>query len=383
MLRTHLGDDDDAGGHLATAGTEAPEMSYELDAFIVPTTVLEGRRTYEVPRTFYRLTDELALIPLLFDGELPEKWPQHASVGATVARISADYFGGYGGQRATVWRDGELVAEDVEANEALRLLGVERSGGDEWDTVGLGRYRRTHAWAAEAIREKRNRDGLSLNRLLRALRYISLDSDLQGRVRAGAARDLGELGDEAAVPRLSSIVRARTDQGLVIAAASALGRIGGSGLTALAEALRDGERAPGIPARILRLFRRRQPFAPFPIVHALGEAGPEAGAHAADVARLLRHSDFGTRADAAQALAKMGPAARAAVPALTDLLGDEQSFNRSYAARALGAIGPAARGAVERLRECLEDEEHTVRDSARDALDAIGGAEDPRREAGR
>ena len=63
------------------------------------------------------------------------------------AVIETDYFGGRGDQAAGVYRDDwEVMAPAVGAvgpiNEALRHLGVRASPGlDEFDTVGLGRFR--------------------------------------------------------------------------------------------------------------------------------------------------------------------------------------------------------------------------------------------------
>ncbi|HEY7426084.1 MAG TPA: hypothetical protein VH682_17775 [Gemmataceae bacterium] len=63
------------------------------------------------------------------------------------AVIETDYFGGQGGQAAAVYRgDREVMAPAVGAvgpiNEALRHLSIRASAGnDEFDTVGLGRFR--------------------------------------------------------------------------------------------------------------------------------------------------------------------------------------------------------------------------------------------------
>lgn len=63
------------------------------------------------------------------------------------AVIETDYFGGAGDQAAAVYRGEEEVMAPAAArfgpiNEALRHLGVQASAGmDEFDTVGLGRFR--------------------------------------------------------------------------------------------------------------------------------------------------------------------------------------------------------------------------------------------------
>jgi HEAT repeat protein len=333
-------------------------MSYELEAYLVPPSALEGKQNHTVPKTVYRLTDELGLIPLCGTVHLAKNWPIRTSKGTTIARVSADYFGGYGGQSATVWSDGKVVAENVEVNTALRFLGVVKTGGqDEWDCVGLGRFRRTETWAAE----------------------------------------------EAAIPHLVDAVKARDEQALRIAAAGALAEIGGPALAQLAEQLREeeadlhskwdlfrsrlriavaktlvkiGRLEPTVLAERQQeeesyLNSKRDSFRFFPVIHALGEAGPAAGPFADDLVIMLRHWHAGTRGDAAQALGKIGPAAANAVPALIEALGDEESFVRSYAAQALGEIAPAAQPAAQALSTCLRDEIHYVRDNAKAALAAI------------
>lgn len=65
-------------------------------------------------------------------------------VAPRFAVIQSDYFGGPGEQWAVLF-EGErsLLPPDASVNQALRELGVVRSAGnDEWDTIGLGDYRR-------------------------------------------------------------------------------------------------------------------------------------------------------------------------------------------------------------------------------------------------
>jgi HEAT repeat protein len=338
-------------------------VSYELEAYLAPLAALEGDQQHPVPETVYRLTDELGLVPLCGTVDLDKSWPIRASRGTTVARVSADYFGGTGSQSATVWSDGEVVADNVDVNAALRHLGVEKSGGqDEWDSVGLGKFRRTETWAAEAIRAGRKSSDTPLETLLEALRYTSPNQKQQEKVRAAAATNLGELGDEAAIPHLVAAVKASGEEGLRIAAAAALAEIGGPALAELAAMLHEKEsRRPS----------KRDSSGFFPVIHALGEAGPAAGPFTDDLVFMLRHANASTRSDAAQALGKIGPPAANAVPALIETLRDEEPSIRSYAAKALGQIGPAAQAAAPVLSTCLEDEAHYVRDSAEAALAAI------------
>jgi hypothetical protein len=79
-------------------------------------------------------------------------------IGKTIAYIRTDYFGGCGDQSANVSENGkEIYSGDTELgpgnpiNEALKLLGVEKSvGNDEFDTIGLGRYRSNDDFTNEA-----------------------------------------------------------------------------------------------------------------------------------------------------------------------------------------------------------------------------------------
>jgi hypothetical protein len=63
------------------------------------------------------------------------------------AVVETDYFGGQGDQAAAVYHGGREVMAPAAAafgpiNEALRHLGVRAAAGlDEFDTVGLGRFR--------------------------------------------------------------------------------------------------------------------------------------------------------------------------------------------------------------------------------------------------
>ena len=72
------------------------------------------------------------------------------------ALIETDYFGGNGDQVAAVYRKGHdsplIASERVKhgaINNALRAIGVRaRKGADEFDTLGLGRYRNFEDWFA-------------------------------------------------------------------------------------------------------------------------------------------------------------------------------------------------------------------------------------------
>lgn len=90
---------------------------------------------------------------------------QRASRGTALAYVETDYFGGQGRQNAVLWRDGTLVLQPAELpsgssrsrslwpiNAVLRGLGVSAAlGHDEFDTLGVGRWRSNEAIIAEAV----------------------------------------------------------------------------------------------------------------------------------------------------------------------------------------------------------------------------------------
>ena len=63
----------------------------------------------------------------------------------TIAKITTDYFGGVGEQTAKLFINNERVYNGEKGspiNEVLKRMGVLRKDGmDEYDTIGLGRYR--------------------------------------------------------------------------------------------------------------------------------------------------------------------------------------------------------------------------------------------------
>jgi len=76
-----------------------------------------------------------------------------ASRSGVLMYFETEYFGGLGVQAAAVFQNGALVfgpksAELGPINVALQLLGVRvvPPAVDEFDTVGLGRYRHTEDW---------------------------------------------------------------------------------------------------------------------------------------------------------------------------------------------------------------------------------------------
>jgi hypothetical protein len=124
-----------------------PAMAYLLEAFLAPSS-LAAEVAAAVGSVAVPLDREIVLVPLPESGGPEDAAQRMADLShrGPVAYVEAEYFGGVGEQRATLWRDG--VAEDLPAlNEALRALGVRRTGGrDEFDTIGLGRHRTTQDW---------------------------------------------------------------------------------------------------------------------------------------------------------------------------------------------------------------------------------------------
>jgi hypothetical protein len=88
------------------------------------------------------------------------------SLTGGIAYLEAEIFGGTGTQAIVLWRNGQVclgpVATEFTAtapdpsssrqwpfNQALRELGVDRGGAfDEFDALGLGRWRHTEDWPA-------------------------------------------------------------------------------------------------------------------------------------------------------------------------------------------------------------------------------------------
>ena len=71
-----------------------------------------------------------------------------------LAYIQADIFGGFGDQGAIVWDAGQVVYKQITSrigaiNGALHKLGIQKTiEQDEFDCLGLGRYRWTNDWVA-------------------------------------------------------------------------------------------------------------------------------------------------------------------------------------------------------------------------------------------
>lgn len=160
-------------------------VSYELRALVGGSTAsvaaarLAGVRPAQLTNGYglVPITDE-AFDRLGDEGPMPfgevfcflsaaiESLARQASAQGEIAYLEADIFGGIGSQVMVVWGAGQVSAGPVTTtfgwpppdpssspdwafNQALRHLGVERSDSfDEFDALGLGRYRNTDDWAA-------------------------------------------------------------------------------------------------------------------------------------------------------------------------------------------------------------------------------------------
>ena len=77
-----------------------------------------------------------------------EKFAQHLSHHGLVVYVEATSIGGYGGHATMIWENGKRTGgAGKNINDVLTQLKVIREPGfDEFDTLGLGRYRSTREW---------------------------------------------------------------------------------------------------------------------------------------------------------------------------------------------------------------------------------------------
>lgn len=105
---------------------------FPVDADLIDACIAPDRTSAESCDEFMLLTDG-------FRGLL-----QSMSRDGQLAYVETEYFGGVGGQGATVFRDGvEIMPPKWQTtgpiNEALELIGVHRVGtGDRFDAIGFG-----------------------------------------------------------------------------------------------------------------------------------------------------------------------------------------------------------------------------------------------------
>jgi hypothetical protein len=71
-------------------------------------------------------------------------------LGFPIALIETNYFGGIGEQSARVVHGQETPLKKGKINQALKILGVLRTSEiDEFDVVGLGKYRTNDDWVSK------------------------------------------------------------------------------------------------------------------------------------------------------------------------------------------------------------------------------------------
>lgn len=144
-------------------------MGYTLEAALLDSSAAKFHHnmpTHSLPHgiTLIPLTDEV--LDEHFGpsgpGTLGTLWKLNAALEAFLVEASrsgrvvymeADFFGGIGIQQAAVWEEGRLVLGPEHSNgvgainRALRRLGVPcPAGRDEFDELGLGRFRHTADW---------------------------------------------------------------------------------------------------------------------------------------------------------------------------------------------------------------------------------------------
>jgi HEAT repeat protein/lysophospholipase L1-like esterase len=212
------------------------------------------------------------------------------------------------------------------------------------------------------------------------------------RVRARAARALGQAGSDARRLRPALAARLGDDDRAVRAAAVwALGRLGprpDADLVALERRLGDAD--PAVRAGAAWSLGRLGPVATSAapaLVERLGDAEPEVRRRAVDALervrpnaatcldaarRVLNDPQSPGRAEAARAVGLMGASAVDAVGDLVAALGAEEPRVRQEVVSALGAVGPGAAAAVPALVGTLGDPELSWR--VPEALGSIGPA---------
>jgi hypothetical protein len=155
-------------------------MGHSVEALIIPD-ALVASALVEIPHTRpLQLSQGLHIVPItdatldalrerfphVEEPAIPEFWKMSGPLGliaerlsqsGPVAYIETEYFGGTGGQAATVWESGSVRMPPTQAeigpiNSALRLMGVRVGDAlDEFDAVGLGANRSNDRWLGRAL----------------------------------------------------------------------------------------------------------------------------------------------------------------------------------------------------------------------------------------
>lgn len=288
-------------------------MSYELDALLVRDPEAARWKRERPGLVVVALAPGLALVPLtseqasLLGGE--EAWP---ALGSPLAHLTASYFGGVGGHDCDLWVDGRKIARGLDINEVLGHFDVKAEAPqDAFDTVGLGRFRSTEMWLAEAVLAGASTSDQLLDLLAR---------DPRSLVRGKAAKRLEDVEDPRVTAALAEAMKSDPDYGVRLSASGALAQHGAEGAEALTAAL---DVAP--------------PDDLWGLLHSLGKMGVAARASGSRLQPLLAHADWRIRLEAARTLGLCG--AKEAVEALQGLLEDPEAL-----------VGSAAREALNRLR---------------------------------
>jgi len=104
-------------------------------------------------------------------------------VGFPIAYIRTDYFGGGGEQEAHVVHGKQILLEQGTIDQALLLLGVERTEDkDQFDIVGFGKYRDNESWVERGVAELNWRVKLQILEDNGRLEGKKVEGDLQETV---------------------------------------------------------------------------------------------------------------------------------------------------------------------------------------------------------
>ncbi len=329
-------------------------MGYSLTAFAGRAQELAA---WNVPVS--RLTQGFALAPLTeelwdelrsrldLDGDPIESWGLHASRGCRLAYLDGEFFGGDGGWSCRTFENGSSAGIEQDVNVALAFLGVTSQAGDLFDAVGLGRFRHTESWAAEAITDRLVDLDDPVPGWLQALAMVRPSPELQSKVRSRAARALGHLIlDDEQLRLLERVAISDTDYGVRLDATMALGSLGAQGAL---------ERLLDQPDR-------------WPAMHALGKMGSRAAAVIPKLESLLSDPDWKIRIESVRVLSELGKLPDTTIACLTRMLHDPERLVRSQAAHALGGLVDLSQEAVKSLRAAVADPSPDVQAAAREVL---------------
>jgi HEAT repeat protein len=336
----------------------------------------------------------LAVVVVLLSGlaAVPDAMGQADSfLGRTRTQWLADLYSKQPSvRRSAAFALGRLGAAGLDAGGALleRLEADPDAGVREMAATAVGSI-------VAAIRA----DGRILGGDAVAALRKALDSDTQPRVRRAAAYALGCFGRNGAPAAVGSLKKALTSDNAAVRQNAAwalgqLGDVGGDGVRALADLLRDPdalvrrdsaaalaalgrEAAAASVPRLLGMIREEQDgVVRNTVLDALIRlAGPEHRGESTDaLLPLLQDRDAETQRAAAFALAAIGgPKAAPALPVLRRALRDDDPHVQELAAASLSSLGPDAAPAVVDLARTLKDaRDPATRRNAAVALGLIG-----------